>query len=61
LDQGVPGWGKPPVTVREYMDSEFVTDRLHAWWVKRGDGYVLVCDDEETFKNLAEQKRDKKD
>lgn len=52
------GFTKPPPDLRGYMEHDFVTDRLHAWWVKRGDGYVLVCDEEETFKNLAGQKRD---
>ncbi len=57
--KNVPGWGKVPQDLHGYMDLDSVTDKLNAWWVKRGDGYVLVCDDEETFKNLAEQKRDK--
>ncbi len=42
----VPGWGKPPVNVREYMDSEWVTDRLNAWWIKRGDGYALIREED---------------
>ncbi len=36
----------PPVNAREAMDSDWVTDRLNAWWVKRGDGYVLIREED---------------